>query len=228
MALPKTFSSGERLFASDLNSNFEDLDGRDLEDLANVSGTPTDGQILAFGTATSTWNPTDQLAGIGSNVVSYTKGDTFTVSGAGDSTWRVIGNGTNNLEVTITPTSATSRVLIIAHVAVVQEQGANASEFLNLSLFRDSTNLSTATSPSNRVPGFHGENQGQRIGGDRSSGSFEMHVLDSPATTSAITYSAQYMRQTSGTTYINRSSGDGDFTYVGRYVSVITAIEVAS
>jgi hypothetical protein len=28
MSLPKTFSSGERLFASDLNDNFDDLDGR--------------------------------------------------------------------------------------------------------------------------------------------------------------------------------------------------------
>jgi len=28
MALPKTFTGGERLFASDLNDNFEDLDTR--------------------------------------------------------------------------------------------------------------------------------------------------------------------------------------------------------
>jgi hypothetical protein len=167
-------------------------------------------------------------AAIGSNVVSFTKGDTFSVSGAGDSTFRVIGNGTNNLEVTITPTSATSRVLVIAHVAVVQQEGGNPNEFLQLSLFRASTNLSTVTSPGSRVPGFHGENQGNRIAGDRGSGSFDMHVLDSPATTSAITYSAQYMRQTSGTTFINRSSGDADASFVGRYVSVITAIEVAS
>lgn len=28
MALPKTFTGGERLFAGDLNDNFENLDGR--------------------------------------------------------------------------------------------------------------------------------------------------------------------------------------------------------
>lgn len=36
MALPKTFTGGERLFAEDLNDNFNDLDGRviNLDDTA--------------------------------------------------------------------------------------------------------------------------------------------------------------------------------------------------
>lgn len=73
MALPKTFSSGERLFASDLNSNFEDLDGRDLEDLANVSGSPASGDKLVFNG--SAWEP---LAGyIYAGTRYYTSSGTF-------------------------------------------------------------------------------------------------------------------------------------------------------
>jgi hypothetical protein len=37
MALPKTFTAGERLFASDLNDNFNELDGRTFPKVATGS-----------------------------------------------------------------------------------------------------------------------------------------------------------------------------------------------
>jgi hypothetical protein len=55
MALPKTFTGGERLFASDLNDNFEDLDTRigsldstavesdDIDDIVVVTQAAYDG-----------------------------------------------------------------------------------------------------------------------------------------------------------------------------------------
>jgi hypothetical protein len=49
MSLPKTFTAGERLFASDLNDNFEYLAG----------GTPTDGQVLTFNATSGNWEAKD-------------------------------------------------------------------------------------------------------------------------------------------------------------------------
>jgi hypothetical protein len=47
MALPKTFTGGERLFAEDLNDNFNDLDGRvaSLDDSA-VQSTNVDNVVV--------------------------------------------------------------------------------------------------------------------------------------------------------------------------------------
>lgn len=46
MSLPKTFTGGERLFAEDLNDNFNDLDSR----VNSVSASSTNASNLTFGT----------------------------------------------------------------------------------------------------------------------------------------------------------------------------------
>ena len=46
MAVPKTFTGGERLFAQDLNDNFQDLDGR----LVAAQASATDASNLVSGT----------------------------------------------------------------------------------------------------------------------------------------------------------------------------------
>ena len=58
--------------------------------------------------------------------------------------------------------------------------------------------------------------------------SFEF--LDSPATTSATTYSIQFRRGTSsaGTFYIGRNDYDADEVGIGRYPTIITAMEVTT
>ena len=48
MSLPKTFTAGERLFASDLNDNFEDLDtskvsSEDVDDIVILTQAEYDG-----------------------------------------------------------------------------------------------------------------------------------------------------------------------------------------
>tara|TARA_B100001093_G_scaffold95778_1_gene87836 strand:+ start:722 stop:1255 length:534 start_codon:yes stop_codon:yes gene_type:complete len=56
--------------------------------------------------------------------------------------------------------------------------------------------------------------------------SFEF--LDSPATTSAVTYSIQHKRAASdaGTFYLGRNDDDSNASSVGRFPSIITAMEV--
>ena len=167
-------------------------------------------------------------AGIGSNVVTFVKEDTQTISGPGAATYDVIGGGTNDLEVTITPSSDTSRVLVLATVALAQSVGANVEEFLALSIFRGSTNLSTPDTLGTRIAALSGINQIDSIGGNRGVGSRSFMFLDSPATTAATTYSVRAQRRTSGTTFFNRPVTDADDFFRSRAVSVITAIEVAS
>ena len=51
--------------------------------------------------------------------------------------------------------------------------------------------------------------------------------LDSPSTTSAVTYKIQARTQGNGTLYVNRSSGDSDSVTSGRFTSTITVMEVS-
>lgn len=60
----------------------------DLEDLANVSGSPTDGQVLSYDNGTSSWNPTDlSVSGVYVGTRYYTSSGTFSKAdplGTGD------------------------------------------------------------------------------------------------------------------------------------------------
>jgi hypothetical protein len=143
--------------------------------------------------------------GIGSNVVQTIKNDTFTTSS---------GTFTDltGLTVTITPTSNTSKIYVVAVIA----GSFNGNNVLH-NLVRDSTTLaqpSGGTSPSM-----------MHIGGsatDIQNAQVVLSVLDSPAKDTATVYKVQ-VRTSAGSTFINRSNADAQVTSV----SSITAIEVA-
>jgi hypothetical protein len=61
-------------------------------------------------------------------------------------------------------------------------------------------------------------------------GTFANNFLDSPATTSSLTYNVQMaIRGTgSGTWFLNQSSGDSDSTETARAASTITLMEIAA
>lgn len=124
------------------------------------------------------------------------------------------------MTVTITPSSATSKVLLIASFTCVNNDGV--SEFY-YRLVRDSTAISVGDSAGSRV-------QTTVVGLDNNSTKFPMTavaVLDSPATTSAVTYALQWRTAlASATGYFNRSKNDTDNATFGRTASNITAIEV--
>jgi ketosteroid isomerase-like protein len=52
MALPKTFTGGERLFAGDLNDNFEDLDTRTSTVESEYVASPTVRDVVVLTQAT--------------------------------------------------------------------------------------------------------------------------------------------------------------------------------
>ena len=140
-------------------------------------------------------------------VVSTTKTDTFSMSSG---TFTDI----TGLSVTITPTSATSKIFVIVNFGVSSSGGAGLNTY---NLVRGSTNISQpATSPS-----FAGTMIGYLDLGDNIL-PVGFNFLDSPATTSATTYKVQ-MKSNTGTQYINRrSSADSAFT------STITVMEIAA
>jgi hypothetical protein len=149
-------------------------------------------------------------------VVSATKTDTFTA--ASSSAVDVTG-----LSVSITPSSATSKVLILTTVNANGDAGNNGCMFV---LLRGSTQIAYPTSFSSRAAGFGSIyiNDAAQIG------STGITHLDSPATTSAITYKIQGFGTTGGSNnfYVNRSKNDLDNLAYVRTVSSITAIEIGA
>jgi hypothetical protein len=155
------------------------------------------------------------IPGIGSNVVQTVKTDVFSTTSA--SFTNVTG-----LTVSITPSTATSKILIIAQLTI-------------------STNGTTDTGVNYALSGgnsgtYIGDAAGSRvrtIGGGAFTNGFYVHshtvvYLDSPNTTSSVTYAAQLRRGSGGTIYLNRSATDTDNNNNSRGASSITAIEVAS
>jgi hypothetical protein len=102
----------------------------------------------------------------------------------------------NTLSVSITPSSASNKVLILVSstIAGVNNDGV-------FTIFRDSTNLSSN--------GFIAHYNG----GVGAYGSMGINVLDSPSSTSAITYQVYFKNNGGGnTSYLNYTSQKGSIT----------------
>jgi len=144
-------------------------------------------------------------------VVSTTKTDTFSTS----STSFVDVTG---LSVSITPSSASNKILVIASI-----YAGNNTQYSHARLVRDSTAIciGDAFSSNSRVSfnNFYTADSSTYKGGTQ-------NFLDSPATTSATTYKVQLMAG-SATVYLNYGgTADTDFAR-GRTASTITVMEIA-
>jgi len=127
------------------------------------------------------------------------------------------------LSVNITPTSTSSKILIKTSISFGGVQNVYAYAKIlrgSTDIFigdAGSTNQIRCTFPMTTV--------------DHSSSPYKAYVsnsefLDSPSTSSEITYSVHLRSQASNTVYINRESNNDDNDYNGRYTSSITAMEV--
>jgi hypothetical protein len=158
-------------------------------------------------------------AGIGSNVVQTVKTDTFSTT----STSYVALTG---LSVSITPSSASSKILIFASV-VNSSSNTTSNSGANFRFMRGATVIGVGDAAGSRTQASFGGHTRQT--GDTSQVVTSTGVLvDSPNTPSAVTYSLE-VRANAGTAYINTASGDDtDSATRGRYISTITVIEVAA
>jgi len=175
-----------------------------------------DGIISSADIANGAITAAKLAAGVGGKVlqvVSTTKTDTFSVS---STTFTTI----TGLTATITPSSTSNKILIIASITGMQDVGVNDVFF---GLFRDSTHVALGDSSGSRTRAtfqISTSNENWGVTGTA-------NHLDSPSTTSAITYSVKCRQGVSGNVYVNRTKGDGDSASIPRTVSTITVMEIA-
>lgn len=122
--------------------------------------------------------------------------------------------------VAITPSSTSSKI----YVSFTTNAGTGGDvNHLYTSLFRDSTEIGSATSTDSRT----GAQTVTNTGGQQQF-TYAGALLDSPSSTSAITYAVK-IKVSTGTGYWNRSARDNNAAaYDGRSVSQITVMEVGA
>jgi len=152
-------------------------------------------------------------------IASATKTDTF--SSSSYNTWVDV----TGLSVSITPTSSSSKILVFA---AINYSGTSLSTGLALRCVRNSTPIGSSDAAGNRTSAFGGTEEVGSVGTYSQFG-VPFINLDSPATTSSITYKIQLnLNDNYGAAVINRTGYDGDFIAVPRSSSTITVMEIAA
>ena len=222
----RTFAAGEVLTASNVMGYLQDQAVMTFAGTAargSAIGTATEGMVTYLsdtdlvqvydGSAWKQIYPAVPATGGVKQVVSTAKLDTTTVTGTSAA-------NISGLTVDITPASSTNKVLVIAQVVT---SFANQEAFLRLGGGNATTYIG-ATAGS-RVRGVTQPAEG--AAGARAT-TQTLIYLDSPATTSAVTYAVQGWVVSGGSLYINRSVTDTDNANFLRGASSITAIEVVA
>jgi hypothetical protein len=149
-------------------------------------------------------------------VVSTAKTDTFSTTGA---TFVDI----TGLSVSITPSSSSNKIMIIASIMGGTD---SASATFMTRLMRGATAIGIGDSAGSRTRVTWGTNDNA---GSPVNMSLSLTFLDSPSTTSATTYKVQLAetRNSGDTAFVNRDGGDIDNAQIPRGISTITVMEIA-
>lgn len=124
-------------------------------------------------------------SGVGGKVLQVVQGNTSTQVNNTSASYAGIG-----LSASITPSSASSKILVNASVSHVGVTGGDIYLVCFLGIFRDSTNVQEWNA--NRV------RSGAGGSGHEGGAACSLGYLDSPSTTNSITYSIQQRVETSG------------------------------
>ena len=200
---------------------------RDLARLSpNSSGLLPNANIEAVAASKLTGQVPDASAPSGSviQVVSLAYTDVFSTSAS--QTTRI---PVTNFFVDITPISSTSKLLIIANLAVGFSSTPEWSWFVDRTIGGTTTQVGNAAYVGNRMNGYHGGPQ------DSSSDVYDVYsyshtILDTPNTTSSIRYQVcmQDRWQNFTAKHINRTGNDDNTGYTTRGSSGITVMEIAA
>ena len=152
-------------------------------------------------------------------VVSSVKTDTASASVNRNSDW--VSHG---LSVSITPSSASNKILIFGQVTV----GSDINEGISLSIFKAGSAISSAIGDASSSR--KRQTAGAEMDYNFAVTTIPFHYLDTAGGTSSITYQPALNISNSGsyTIYLNRTSNDTDSATYVRTISVITAMEVAA
>lgn len=232
----KIFVAGEILTAADVNTNLMDQAVMVFADSAargSAIPSPSEGMLTYLSDVNAlevytgaAFVPAASGATLGSGsilqVVQTLKTDTFTTTS--DTFVTVTG-----AEATITPRSASSKILILGTMFVGTDIGSGTSG--------RSAYVRVAGGNSAAYVGDAASNRVQAVGtvGSSSStyntsvanGFTSLAYLDSPATTSAVTYSIELRRGVSGNVFVGRTGLDSDSAAFGRFPTTIILMEVA-
>jgi hypothetical protein len=218
----KVFVAGEILTAADVNTNLMDQAVQRFADSAartTAIPSPTEGMTSYLDDLNrievytgAVWSAVGTVL----QVASATKTDTFTTTSTSPTT-------ITGLSVSITPSSTSSKVLVMAQIVM----GTGGSAYVGLSGggsadFRGDA----AASRARAAAGFTARN-GSTYTIERDARPHTLVFLDSPNTTSSVTYNATTFAHSGQTSFINRTSDDTNNTEYGRYASSITVMEVA-
>ena len=156
-------------------------------------------------------------------VVQGIKTDTFVTSAT------VTDTAVTGLTVSITPTSSSSKILVFCNLGIAAENAQGGAAKLTRTISATTTQLSLADTAGSRSRGsFAGSGyRGSAYNYLLMLWHQSLTFLDSPATTSAITYGVQVSSISVGT-YINRTGTDSDSADMYRGVSYITVMEIAA
>jgi hypothetical protein len=159
-------------------------------------------------------------AGVGGKVlqvVSATKSDTYAANGGLQTFYDITG-----LSLSITPASASNKILILA---TINGQGVIGASRFAFRLVRNTTAIGIGDAAGSRA---RVSTNALYDASGRSIETNSINYLDSPATTSATTYKVQgYQTEGTGSHYINRSNTDDNNATYLRAISTITAYEIA-
>jgi len=153
-------------------------------------------------------------AGAVLQVVSTTKTDTFSTS----STAFVDITG---LSVSITPISSSNKVFVTVDIT---GQGQATLSIAAFRLVRNSTVIDAGDAAGDRTLGF-----ATSIPTDNNISITQgANFLDSPSSTSSVTYKVQVRISSGGTAYVNRVTSDNNDVNLVRTASTITVMEIAA
>jgi len=185
-----------------------------LGDTLNV-GTPSDDSVSTAKIVDGAITSAKLSAGKILQVVSTTKTDVFTASAT--DTWHDV----TGLTAAITPSSTSSKILVTGHV-MGSSQNSSAARRFYIKLLRGSTAIGLGDSSSSRLQVHNSSfsNDGAN------NATVPINFLDSPSSTSALTYKIQVRDDTDGVR-VNAAPGDSDSDTYARAVSTITLMEVS-
>ena len=170
-----------------------------VDDIQTTGGVPNRGHII--------------------QVVSTTYTENFSASISGMSWTEVPG-----LTTVITPSSSSSKILISVTIGGIESSGLN--QRMGMALRKNSTNIAinTTSGGNQRKGSWAGSGTNSN---DIRNQAFFTH-LDSPATTSTVTYRVMITTEGSYTMFINRSNSNANSSSVFKTASSMTLYEVSA
>jgi len=217
--------------SADVEGYLDSLGGSDGDTLSKISGgydfTPpldvesyldslggSDGQALVKNSGDYEFGNVGKIL----QVVSVTKTDTFSHSGSAGVFADITG-----LSATITPKSATSKILIFGSVS----RGISGSSVTFFRILRDATPILIGDSAGSRTVSTSSAYYGNADAVIHLS-TIPLNGEDTPSSVIAVTYKIQIATDGYGTHYVNRTGDDTDTASRSRTISSIILMEIGA